>query len=107
MGCIGTFVNCFKDSENNDINAIPDLTKLSAEQWSVVPPEYEKILKESDQKILPELVKKLCGVLGRKFEKVLGLGKQGKSGSSINYGRIEGISSKNHKEISNDERDGK
>ena len=104
MGYIGTFVNCFKDSENNDINAIPDLTELSAEKWSVVPRKYEKILKESDQKILPELVKRL---FGRKFEKVLGLGKQGKSSSSINYGRIEGISSKNHKEISNDERDGK
>ena len=106
MGYIGTFVNCFKDSENNDINAIPGLTELSPEQWSVVPPKYEKTLKESDQKILPKLEKELCRVLGRKFEKVLGLGKQGKSGSSINYGRIEGIS-KNHKEISNDERDGK
>ena len=106
MGYIINTIKAFGSKEIN-INTIPDLTELSAEQWSVVPPEYEKILKESEQKILPELVKNLCGVLGRKFEKVLGLGKQGKSGSSINKARIEGISSKNHKEISNDERDGK
>lgn len=66
------FFDSFKDNTSNNINYVPDVTTLPAEEWKKVPSEVKEILMESDKKKIPEFVKKLIerlnGPIKRKGE---------------------------------------
>ena len=53
-----TFFDSFKDNTSNNINYVPDVTTLPAEEWKKASAEDKKILMDSD-KNMPEFVKNL------------------------------------------------
>ena len=57
-----TFFDSFKGNTSNNINYVPDVTTLSAEEWKKVSPGDKKILMDSD-KNMPEFAKKVLNYL--------------------------------------------
>lgn len=67
-----TFFDSFKDNTSNNINYVPDVTTLPAEEWKKVSPEDKKILVDSDKTTMPKfvenLIERLNGPIKRKRE---------------------------------------
>lgn len=59
---LNTFFDSFKDNTSNNINYVPDVTTLPAEEWKKVSPGDKKILMDSD-KNMPEFAKKVLNYL--------------------------------------------
>lgn len=57
-----TFFDIFKDNTSNNINYVPDVTTLPAEEWKKVSPGEKKTLMDSD-KNMPEFAKKVLNYL--------------------------------------------
>ena len=53
-----TFFDSFKNNTSNNINYVPDVTTLPAEEWEKTSAEEKEILMNSD-KNMPEFVKNL------------------------------------------------
>ena len=54
-----TFLDSFKGNTSNNINYVPDVTTLPAEEWKKVSPEDKKILMDSDKTTMPKFVENL------------------------------------------------
>ena len=69
-----TFFDSFKDNSNN-INYVPDVTTLPAEEWKKVSPEDKKILVDSDKTTMPKfvenLIERLKGTRKRELKKAV------------------------------------
>ena len=68
-----TFFDSFKDNTSNNINYVPDVTTLPAEEWKKVSPEDKKILVDSDKttKFVENLIELLKGTRKRELKKAV------------------------------------
>lgn len=68
-----TFFDSFKGNTSNNINYVPDVTTLPAEEWKKVSPEDKKILVDSTTmpKFVENLIERLKGTRKRELKKAV------------------------------------